>query len=310
MNKTLLITLILILAIPGHGVAQLRDNPDLMAARGKGEVTHANFEARVHRIPPEMRFRVVRERSRLEDMLNKLLIDAQLAADARAVGFHEDPIVRERLELAMREELSRAWIEYKIDADAPADYTAMAREEWILNQDRYMTPETIDVAHILIGLDGRDENEAFALAKSIREQLDVSPDRFAELVREHSDDSGSRARGGEYKAVKRGDMVKPFEDTAFALDVGVISDPVLTDYGYHIIRKDAVTRPQQRPFEAVQVDLEEQVRNEHRERKRREYLQPLFEQEIEVTQESVENAIERVFGPDVLAKYADEAETQ
>jgi parvulin-like peptidyl-prolyl isomerase len=310
MNKRLATFLVLVLSFPVFGEAQVRDNPELMAARGKGEVTHSNFEARANRIPPEMRFRVIRDRARMEDMLNKLLIDAQMAADAKEAGFHEDPLVQKRLELAVREELARAWIEYKVDADAPADYTTMAREEWMLNRDRYMTPETVDVAHILVGLDGRSDEEALELAESIKAQLDADPARFAELVWEHSDDSGSRSRGGEYRNVKRGDMVKPFEDTAFSLEVGQISGPVRTDYGYHIIRKDAVTAPQPQPFESIQASLEEQMREEHRERKRREYLKPLYEEELEVTQESVETAIERVFGPEVLARNAEDAETQ
>lgn len=306
MRAPLLILLIptffLPLALPDAASAQVRDDPDLLAARGAGEITHDEFAARVDRIPPEMRFRVVRDRARMEDLLNKLLIDAQLAAEARAVGFDKDPLVQERLALAMREELARAWIEHRVDEDAPADYTALARERWMLNRDQFMTPETIDVAHILIGTDTRNEEEALARAREVYDKVVANPSRFAELVREYSDDSGSSGRGGTYLGVKRGDMVAPFEEAAFGLEVGAVSEPVRTQYGYHVIRLDAVHPPEPQPFEAVQAQLEAQEREKHRERKRLEVLQPLYAEPLEVTPESVENSIRQVFGPEVLAE--------
>jgi parvulin-like peptidyl-prolyl isomerase len=209
----------------------------------------------------------------------------------------------------MREELARAWIEHKVDDGGAVDYTAMAREEWMLNRDQYLTAETIDVAHILISTEDRTNEEALSIASALHEQLLTSPEQFAELARTRSDDPGSASRGGTYPDVKRGDMVKPFEDVAFALEIGEISEPVLTDFGYHLIRLDGKQSPEQQPFDAVRVQLENQARERYRERKRREYLQPLYAEEIEVTRDSVENAVERALGPDVLARNAqDEAD--
>lgn len=298
------------LLIPAPAIAQVRDNPELLAARGAGEVSHADFEARVARIPPEVRFRVVRDTNRMDDILNNLLINAQLAAAAKEAGFENDPVVRNRLELAVREELARAWIEHVIDNSDPADYTAMARERYALNRERYTTPETIDVAHILVNFEDRSEAEALELAESLREQVVAEPERFGDLARSFSDDSGSRSRGGVYRGVKKGDMVAPFEDAAFSLEIGQISAPVQTRYGYHVIRLDAVNPPEQMPFESVQAALEEQMREQHRERVRGNYLKPLYEQDIEVNRESVQNSILRVFGPEVLADFTGESESQ
>jgi peptidyl-prolyl cis-trans isomerase C len=290
--------------------AQVRDNPELLAARGDGEVSHADFEARVNRIPPEVRFRVVRDTSRMDEILNSMLINAQLAAAAEEAGFQDDPVVQNRIQLAIREELARAWIEHVIDNAEPADFTAMAREQYTLNRERFMTPETIDVAHILINLEDRTDAEALELAESLREQVIGDPDRFGELARSFSDDAGSRSRGGVYNGVKKGDMVEPFENAAFALEVGQISVPVKTRFGYHVIRLDAVHAPEPVPFETVQAQLEEQMRDQHRERVRGQYLTPLYEEDIEVSRESVQNSILRVFGPEVLADFTGESESQ
>jgi parvulin-like peptidyl-prolyl isomerase len=105
-------------------------------------------------------------------------------------------------------------------------------------------------------------------------------------------------------------MVEPFENAAFSLEVGEISQPVLTRFGYHVIRLDAVNAPEQLPFESVRARLEEQMRDQHRERVRGQYLTPLYDEEIEVNRESVRNSILRVFGPEVLADFTGESESQ
>ena len=160
MTRTTTVSLFFGVLLATATQAQVRDNPELLAARGAGEVSHADFEARVNRIPPEMRFRVVRDTKRMDDILNSMLINAQLAAAAEEAGFQNDPIVQNRIQLAMREELARAWIEHVIDNAEPADYSAMAREQYTLNRDQFMTPTTIDVAHILVNLEDRSEAEA------------------------------------------------------------------------------------------------------------------------------------------------------
>lgn len=82
----------------------------------------------------------------------------------------------------------------------------------------------------------RTEAEALALAQDIRKRLDAGED-FASLAVQYSDDSGSKTAGGELGWYARGGgFVQEFEDAAFALQAGQISDPVKTQFGYHIIQ--------------------------------------------------------------------------
>jgi parvulin-like peptidyl-prolyl isomerase len=84
---------------------------------------------------------------------------------------------------------------------------------------------------------------------------------FAELAEQHSDDPGSKRKGGLYEAFPRGRMVKPFEDAAFDLPIGSISDIVETAYGYHIIKVED-RQKETRPLEHARVEIEQRLLSE------------------------------------------------
>ncbi len=107
-----------------------------------------------------------------------------------------------------------------------------------IQQEWNQTPheETVDASHILFGIeDPTQDAEIKAKAEAVLKRARSGED-FAELAKEFSDDSGSASRGGNLGAFPRGSMVKPFEEAAFSLKPGEISDLVKTDYGYHIIK--------------------------------------------------------------------------
>ncbi len=88
--------------------------------------------------------------------------------------------------------------------------------------------DKIKCAHILV------EKQSQALA--VLERLKKG-EKFAELAKELSLDTGSGKRGGDLGYFGRGRMVKPFEAAAFKLSVGEISEPIKTEFGYHIIKR-------------------------------------------------------------------------
>ena len=98
--------------------------------------------------------------------------------------------------------------------------------------------EQVRARHILISVasDASEADKQIALAEaiSITQRLRVGED-FAELALQVSDDTGSAQQGGDLGFFARGQMVPEFEDAAFSLPIGEISDPVLSQFGYHII---------------------------------------------------------------------------
>lgn len=114
---------------------------------------------------------------------------------------------------------------------------------------RGVTPgeEQADVSHILVAYKGakeapagvtRTKEEAFTRAKELQAKL-AGGASFADLARTESDGASTKAEGGRIGVITRGSWPPPFEAAAFALEAGKVSDPVETQYGYHLIRANA-----------------------------------------------------------------------
>ena len=98
-------------------------------------------------------------------------------------------------------------------------------------------PTRVHISHILVPVQPSPDAREKALQKirEVQKKLQEGAD-FAELAREYSDDPGSASRGGDLGFTRRGEFVRPFEEVAFNLQIGEISDVVETQFGYHIIQ--------------------------------------------------------------------------
>ncbi|MFZ5541764.1 MAG: SurA N-terminal domain-containing protein [Pseudomonadota bacterium] len=139
------------------------------------------------------------------------------------------------------------------------------------NKSAYGQPEERRASHILLtageGGTAADKAGARKKAEELLAQLRRNPGDFAKLAREFSKDPGSAAKGGDLGFFGRNMMVKAFEDAAFKLKPGEISDIVETDFGFHIIRVDEVKPATYRPFEVVRADIEREYRRQQAQKK-------------------------------------------
>ena len=138
------------------------------------------------------------------------------------------------------------------------------------NAPRYSTTEERRASHILInapaGAPATEREAAKAKATALLAQVRETPASFAELARKNSQDPGSAPSGGDLSFFQRGAMVKPFEDAAFSLSKGAISDVVESDFGYHIIQLTDVRPSVRRPFEAVKAEIEAELKKQQAQR--------------------------------------------
>ena len=103
------------------------------------------------------------------------------------------------------------------------------------NIEQYTTPEQVRASHILLKTEGKDDAAVKAKAEDVLKQAKAGAD-FAELAKKYSEDEASAKNGGDLDYFGRGRMVPEFDQAAFALQPGQISDLVKTQYGYHIIK--------------------------------------------------------------------------
>lgn len=99
----------------------------------------------------------------------------------------------------------------------------------------------------------RTDAEAKALAENIRQQL-INGGDFAALTAQYSDDSGSKVNGGDLDWFGKGRMVPPFEEAAFSLPIGQISEPIRSQFGYHLI--EVLEKDENRPKDEQQLEQE------------------------------------------------------
>ncbi|MEQ1759344.1 MAG: peptidyl-prolyl cis-trans isomerase [Vicinamibacterales bacterium] len=125
---------------------------------------------------------------------------------------------------------------------APADI----QQYYNANIAQYQTPEQIRASHILLNTEGKDKATVRTQAEDILKQVKAPGADFAALAKKYSEDEGSKVNGGDLDFFARGRMVAEFENAAFAMQPGQISDLVETQFGFHIIKmvdkKAATTR--------------------------------------------------------------------
>jgi peptidyl-prolyl cis-trans isomerase D len=103
------------------------------------------------------------------------------------------------------------------------------------NIQQYQTPERVHASHILLNTGGKDEAAVRKQAEELLAKIKGGAD-FAELAKKYSEDPGSKDKGGDLDFFPRGQMVPEFENAAFSMQPGQVSDLVKTQYGFHIIK--------------------------------------------------------------------------
>ncbi len=134
------------------------------------------------------------------------------------------------------------------------------------NAARYTAAEERRASHVLINAakdaPAAERAKAKAKAEALLADVRKAPASFADVARKNSGDPGSAERGGDLDFFARGAMVKPFEDAAYSMKPGEISNVVESDFGYHIIRLNAVRGGDKKPFDAVRAEIEDEVRSQ------------------------------------------------
>jgi len=244
-------------AKPVMGTPVSAANPVVLTVGGE-QITKSDFEAFLAGLPDQVKAQMATvPKKRIAEQIADIKV---FAAEARRRSLDQTPMARIEMDQALASSLFRD-VQGKInptDADMQAYYEK--------NKDQY---QKVKARHILLRFKGSPvpvkegqkdltKEEALAKALELKKAIDGGAD-FAELAKKESDDAGSGANGGDLGAFGRGMMVPPFEAAAFSMPVGKTSDPVESQFGYHIIQ---VQEQLGKDFATAKAEIEPKLKPE------------------------------------------------
>jgi peptidyl-prolyl cis-trans isomerase C len=216
-------------------------------------------------IPPDRTRRFYAERKLITQHAGSFFVVRKLAEEAQARELTADE--RFRAEEARMRALSQVQLDHIVAQEKQPDYEAVAREEWQAHPEKFQGPEAVQVSHILVKSgEARSDAEALARAEEALAKAKAGAD-FAALAGEYSEDPSVAQNKGDMGFFQRGQMVKPFEDAAFALTKkGDFTGPVKTEFGYHVLRFEGRREAGVLPFAEVRERLIAKHQSEFRTR--------------------------------------------
>ena len=223
----------------GTVFAKEQSSKKVLARVGKIKITEADFNARLNLLPPEYQKRF-EDKEQKKAFLERLVQVYLFAMEARAEKIDKDKALKTRTEDAINSILAQEYMKRKF-----ANLTTISEKEikeyFDGHKAEFARPGMVKARHILIKVDPKAKPQeisaALTKAGNIKKELDKGAD-FAKLAAQHSDDPGSKNKGGDLGFFTRQRMVPPFSRAAFALKKGEISNPVRTPFGFHIIKVD------------------------------------------------------------------------
>lgn len=234
-------TLAVALAIAA-GTARAEGADRVLASVNGTDITLGHVAVMLDQLPAE--YKALPDEVLFKGILDQLIQQTALAQSAEGKTNARDDVA---LENERRAYLSTVALRAAIDGAVTEDAIAAAYKE------RYAeaAPQTeYSAAHILV----ETEDEA----KKLKADLDGGAD-FAELAKVHSKDPGSGAGGGDLGWFGLGMMIKPFEDAVVAMEPGQVSDPLQTQFGWHIIKLNETRLAAVPPLEDVREELAEGI---------------------------------------------------
>jgi len=229
---------------------------------GDQKITEAQFDNMINAIPAQ--YQQFARGAGKRQFAEQIVQVKMLSQEAEKRKIDQEPKIREEVAFQRENLLAQAMFlslqeSVKVDDAAVEKYYNEHKSEY----------EVLKARHILVRVKGAPmqaipgkpeypDDEALKKAQEIRARI-VGGEDFATVAKAESDDAGSGAQGGDLGEFRKGMMVPPFEQAAFAAKVNEISQPVKTPFGYHIIKVEShVTKS----LAEARPDIEKKVRPE------------------------------------------------
>lgn len=230
------------------------DQQKVLAVVAGEEITQGDLDALMHALPKEQQAYAQNEQFR-QQCLEQLITIHLFAKLGEEMKLEETQAFQDNMAHAKREILAQMAVGESMKDVAVSDEEAKAYYD--ANEDQFLNGETVQAKHILV-----DEEDK---CQDILEMITAGEKTFEDAAKEFSTCPSSQ-KGGDLGTFGKGQMVKEFEDAAFAAEIGHVVGPVKTQFGYHLIQVDQKTEAQASIFEeiadSIKSNLIQQKRNE------------------------------------------------
>lgn len=252
------------------------DADAVVASQGGAKVTFGDIDAFAAPMPAIDRSHFFDSPQRIQSLITNMLLQRQLAADARKHGLDKDPDVLASKAGVTDAALAAAEVRRFRDELVIPDFSELAHEQYIAHPEKYAVGGVFDVKQILVSTGVRGDDDAKALAGKAAAEAHADPSQFDALVEKYSDDPG-KAR--DHGLVKHADSMaydETFRAAARALHTpGEVSPLIKTEFGYHVLQLVERAQAQAQPFESVREDVIAALKSEYVEKTVRNHLDTL-----------------------------------
>lgn len=222
---------------------------------GDVRVEAADFEGNILRIPEDKRgsFRISFDR--VAGVIDNIYVTRSMAQKARAAGLDRDPAVQARLKQLQDAFLAELYLK-KLEKDGGTpDFDQRARELYTVDKATYLTDEEAHVQQILVGTGCRTKEAAREIALRAYEEARDGKSDFLALAEKYADVGEKAPKGGDIGSgpVKR--LVAPVREALTKMKEGAISEPVESQFGFHVLKLVARTPAQPKPYDAVKEGI-------------------------------------------------------
>lgn len=221
----------------------------VLAVVNGSEITQADVDSTIKRFPRERQGYLETEVGR-KQLLEEIISFELIYNYAKDSGMESDTKYIEQLEIAKKEILTQAAIAKTMEQVSVED--GEVEDYYNANKQNFKDPETVSAKHILV--------ETEEKAKEIKKEIS-SGITFEDAAKKYSS-CPSKEQGGNLGKFGRGQMVPEFEEVAFGLEIGIVSDPVKTQFGYHLIKIEQKSQGTIKSFEEVKNSIKGKILQE------------------------------------------------
>jgi peptidyl-prolyl cis-trans isomerase C len=275
--------------------------PDVLVKSRWMELTRADYERALARVPEKMRFEFSTRPRRVQGVLNNLLVTKTLAAQARAHGTRPGTVFDKTRTDDSDRALAAAELK-RIETDAgksfddkKATFELKAREIYALDKAKYTSAEEVRMSDIAVSIKDRGEEAALARAREARQRIVGGAD-FAAVAREYSDDPTTRDKGGALPFVSAKALAPEYAKAVFALTkVGEVSEPIKAPSAYHVVRLEERKGVRQQAFDDVRDTIMRDLRQRYITEQRDLRIQSIHsDPDLQINQAAIDSLVNRV----------------